>query len=238
MLNSKLLSRPTAQPALPADCAVVLADLSQDVIDTAIANSLLSQDEARRAAKYRSAERAQLYVHCRALLRLLLAESTGIPAGEITFDEGPFGKPVLSDAAAKSGIHFNISHTGSMALVAITSYGEVGVDIERCETGRNITGIAENFFTVCEQQAIQAIDETAREAAFYSCWCRKESLAKATGLGLQLPLNKFAVNVAPEAPAKLLSMDYEPLKTGQWQMHTLHMPDGYFGALTIQRAIA
>ena len=175
-------------------------------------------------------------MQCRALLRVLLAERTNHRADDITFDEETFGKPVLSGKAAGSGIHFNLSHSGSWALIAISTSGEVGVDIEGRRPQRDISGIADNFFAACEQQAIQAMATTDREAAFYRCWCRKESFAKATGLGLQLPFNRFTVNVEAQAPAKLLSVDYESLLVSQWQMHTLQVPEGYFAALTVKRA--
>ena len=211
---------------------MVLADVSQAVIEATIARSLLSQAEAHRANTFRTVERCQRYVQCRALLRVLLAEQVGQQADEITFGEGPFGKPVLSGQAAESGTHFNISHTGSLVLVAISTNYEVGVDIEQIRPGRDIAGIAEHFYALREQQAIRAMCSAARAAAFHSCWCRKESFVKATGLGLQMPLNRFVVNVDPEASARLLSLDYEQLQLSQWQMHTLTMPAGFFGALT------
>lgn len=222
-----------AHPALPDFCQVMLADLSSAVIAQNDAHSLLDPQQTRKASTIRSPVRRHQYVQCVALLRMLLQERTGLPADKITFCKGEFDKPLLSGPAAATGITFNISHSGPLAVIAISSESVVGVDIEQIKPARNTMEIADQFFVPAELHAIKTLNPDRQINAFYSCWCRKESFIKATGMGMRLPLNRFAVNVEPEAAARLLWVNYQELHLTQWQMYTLLTPAGYFGALTL-----
>lgn len=212
---------------------MVLADVSKDVIAPSDAQRILSRSETDRAAKCRTPARRHRYVQCHALLRRLLAERTGLDAADMVFSKGEFGKPLLAGEAAGSGITFNISHSGSFAVVAIGRDVDIGVDIEMIKPGRDFLGIVDHFFSSSESCAIRALPHAEQEAAFYTCWCRKESFIKATGCGLQMPLNGFAVSVEPQARAKLLWVDGQTHHCKDWQMHTLPTPPGYVGALTL-----
>jgi len=233
VLSSPHISVLAARPAIPDNCSVIVADVSRTLIPEAQAHLLLSETETRRASMFRSAQRRWQYVQCHALLREMLAEHVGVTADQITLCKGEFGKPMLSGQAAESGAMFNISHSGSLAVIAVSTHSDIGVDIEQIKPGRNILDIANHFFAPAERQAIHAIHRSEQDASFYSCWCRKESFVKATGLGLGIPLNQFVVNVEPEAQAELIWIDYKDWKKEQWRMHTLSTPSGYLGALTL-----
>ncbi|MFK7859957.1 MAG: 4'-phosphopantetheinyl transferase superfamily protein [Granulosicoccus sp.] len=222
-----------ALPAMPDCCTVTLADVSQTLIPSARAQLLLSQSETLRASTFSSPRRRWQYVQCHALLRELLSKHVDIAADQIELCEGEYGKPALSGRAAESGAKFNISHSGSLAVIAVGTGVDIGVDIEQIKPGRNILDIADHFFNPSETQAIHAMHRSEQESAFYSCWCRKESFIKATGMGLGMPLSRFIVNVEPEAAAELVWIDYQDWQTSQWQMHTLLTPSGYLGALTL-----
>ena len=101
------------------------------------------------------------------------------------------GKPWLPQHPQ---IHFNLSHSEDMALAAFAET-EVGCDIERVQQAD--LALAEKFF--CPGEYKYAAEKTgkARDMAFYRLWTLKESFAKATGLGLQLPLNEFEVSFCP-----------------------------------------
>ena len=83
------------------------------------------QDKIRR---YRRWQDAQLSL----LGRVLLAK--GVEQMNCTFDESElkytsFNKPYF----VNNGIHFNISHSGEVAICALTHLGDVGIDIEKIE---------------------------------------------------------------------------------------------------------
>ena len=97
---------------------------------------------------------------------------------------GDNGKPYF-DAC---NIHFNLSHAGDLVLCAL-SYRPVGCDVER--KSKNFEGIAKRFFAPEEYDWI--MQETDSGQAFIKIWTLKESLLKATGLGIGYPMDSFSV---------------------------------------------
>ena len=87
----------------------------------------LSNDERNRANRFFHDRDRNLFAMTRAILRSLLSEATSVPANQILFAEGPYGKPRL---AGIKGPHFNVSHSGSWALIGLSDRRPIGVDIE------------------------------------------------------------------------------------------------------------
>ncbi len=125
---------------------------------------------------YSARERSRL---ARALLRLLLAESTGVTFGW-TFDVETSGRPIARRKSGGSVPPIAISHSGGWVACAVASRGQIGIDIEAYRPGRDIMGIAGLAFGDGERQHVR------REgvAAFYRIWTSREALAKARGRGL------------------------------------------------------
>src|SRR5262245_31723267 len=115
----------------------------------------------------------------RALLRGLLAESTGMECGW-TFDVELSGRPIVRRKGGGRVPSIAISHSGGWVAGAVARCGQIGIDIEVHRPGRNITGIAGLAFGDAERQDV----EREGEAAFYRIWTLREALAKAQGRGL------------------------------------------------------
>jgi 4'-phosphopantetheinyl transferase len=88
--------------------------------------SLLTDEERARAGRFHFARDCNLFTVTRAALRQIIGDDLGIQPRVMTFTAGPFGKPRLAD----EGLLFNVSHSGSLALIAVGRDREVGVDIE------------------------------------------------------------------------------------------------------------
>jgi len=131
----------------------------------------LSGDERDRAARLASSER---WIVARAALRIVLAGHLEVHPSEIEFGAGPHGKPELVGAP----VRFNLSHSGDLALIALTARAEVGVDVER--TSRRSSAV-ERTLTDGERATLDGRD---RHLQLLRLWCRKEALAKAMGGGL------------------------------------------------------
>ena len=101
-----------------------LVDLDDPALD-ALAPCLSAQEQAR-AARYRGDALQRGHRRARAALRHILAHHTGQPPATLALAEGPLGKPVLDGLA----LHFNLSHSGALALVAVASV-PVGIDLEQ-----------------------------------------------------------------------------------------------------------
>ena len=103
---------------------------------------------------------------------------------------GKYGKPFLSDS---NGIHFNLSHSNSMAFCAISD-SEVGCDVEFTNTF-DWRLISRFHFTELENTYLQKKDNLDD---FFKIWTLKESFTKFTGAGLYMPLNSFSVSINRE----------------------------------------
>ena len=89
------------------------------------------------------------------------------------------GKPYLEE-----GIDFNISHSGNRVVCALSPDSRLGIDIEAV---RNIDYDGfQNCFTEKEWSQIGKSPDPQR--VFFQCWTRKESVIKADGRGLYIPL--------------------------------------------------
>ena len=89
---------------------------------------LLSSDERARISRYAFAEDQMRFTVARTGLRRILALYTGVDADTVAFAYGEHGKPSLSHRPSPP--FFNLSHSGGLAVAAITRCGEVGVDVE------------------------------------------------------------------------------------------------------------
>jgi phosphopantetheinyl transferase len=139
------------------DLRVVESDGLQD---------LLCVEEHERAKRILSQRRRVRWAHSRGVLRALLSRYLDCDARELRFELGPHGKPALRGAPSAwtrsgDGLGFNLSHSGSLMLVAVTAGQEVGVDIER--TRERYT------------------------AEFLRAWTMREAITKCRGLTLAAP---------------------------------------------------
>lgn len=105
---------------------------------------------------------------------------------------GQYGKPYLENEK----VFFNLSHSEDMVMCAVSSC-EVGCDVEK--VADIDLDIARRFFYASEYGAIiSAQNRFERNDIFFRLWTLKESYMKATGLGMNLPLDGFRVNIHQE----------------------------------------
>ena len=153
--------------------------------------SVLSDDERRRAARYSLDAPRRRFVVSRAALRTILGRLLNVAPREVPLTYAGNGKPQLQAGE----LRFNLAHSGELALVAVATGCAVGVDVERRRPVRQLDEIAERFFAPAEIDAILAVEESQRTEAFLRCWTRKEAILKAIGTGLGYPLDLFAVPI-------------------------------------------
>lgn len=109
----------------------------------------------------------------------LVREKLGF-SGE--FERTENGKPYAEGAA-----FFNISHSGSFAVAAVSDC-EVGVDIERI---REVNLKIAEKFSSDEREYILSAENPQK--AFFEIWTAKEAYLKKCGTGITVPLNSFSV---------------------------------------------
>ena len=110
---------------------------------------------------------------------------------KVGFRYGAHGKPQL----AGSPLHFNISHSGDLALIAL-AHVELGVDVE-LPRPRRTDAIARRFYAPGEVERLFAIEDAAARAdAFFRLWTCKEAFLKVTGEGLSRSTQSY--EIAPD----------------------------------------
>lgn len=112
----------------------------------------------------------------------------GLREKDMTYDKEKNGKPCFP---GHFPFHFSISHSGTMAALAVSDR-PVGCDIQ-IEKEADIR-LAERFFAPSERAYVEAAsDPGERDRRFFRCWSLKESFAKALGDGLGRPMGSYAV---------------------------------------------
>ena len=195
---------------------------------------LLSADERARAARFRDPRLRARFAAARGALRSVLGLYLDTPAAALRFEYGAHGKPHLASPQNPHRVAFNLSHSGPVALIAITSDRAVGIDVERIRPGVEVMALAERFFCAEEAREIRRLAPALRVQAFHACWTRKEAVIKAWGDGLFARLNGFRVSTEPAGPARLLSTDRGPAEASRWSLADLATEAGYRAALAVE----
>ena len=149
---------------------------------------LLSSDEQNRAARLLDRSKAEQFIVARARMRQILGRYLKRKPEELTFAYGEQGKPHLVEPSAQELI-FNLSHTGSWGVLAITAGKEVGVDIEQIDRQLKPEQVAAGFFSAQELEQLQKYRPARRRRGFYRIWTRKEACLKGEGSGFSAPKN-------------------------------------------------
>ncbi|MEL6640819.1 MAG: 4'-phosphopantetheinyl transferase superfamily protein [Pseudomonadota bacterium] len=188
--------------------------------------AILSADETARMDRFVYPKHRQAFLAARAGLRRVLGASCGIDPADLQFSYGPQGKPAMSD-----GPRFNLSHTGDLACLALHTDIALGVDIEAFRTVED--GIAERFFSPVEHATLTALPPSAQQAGFFRCWTRKESVIKALGGGLSIPLDAFDVTLDP-CSAALTRLEPDYGRADDWALAPFQIGPKMMGCVAAQ----
>lgn len=152
---------------------------------------LLSAEEIDTANRFRFERHRTLYVFAHGMLRTTLASYTDEEPGALVFERGGKGRPELRGRA----VRFNLSHTEGLVLIGVTRDGDLGVDAECIDAGRESDEqLAARVFTPGEMANWRA------DRAFFERWALKEAYIKARGDGLSLDLQRFGFPSLGERP--------------------------------------
>jgi 4'-phosphopantetheinyl transferase len=210
------------------------ADLEAIGADESRWQQVLSSDELMRASRFHFSRDRQRFVAGRALLRTILAAYLRKDPKSLSFSYSKKEKPSLDPVHADSGVNFNVSHSGAIALFAFTRRREIGVDVEQLRPDSDLEGIARRFFSMHEQNQLAALPAEERVDAFFRCWTRKEAYIKATGDGLSLPLNQFDVSLEVGETNALIATRPDSSEAGRWLLRGVSAGTGYLAALCVR----
>jgi 4'-phosphopantetheinyl transferase len=154
-----------------ADLTAVASDLGE----------LLCDAELARARRISSEREAELWRRSRGLLRTLLGAYLQQEPRTLRFASGKHGKPELACSPALS---FNVSHSGGLAMYAVSEAGAVGVDVEVGRHTIDEVAIAARAIGADEAERLQALDPAHRRQEFLRAWARHEAQLKCLGVGI------------------------------------------------------
>jgi 4'-phosphopantetheinyl transferase len=156
---------------------------------------VMSDEERARAERFRFLPDCERFCQSRFLLRLVLGEYLGLDPSKVPIVVDEHGKPSVDEIASPRGLQFNLTHSRSMALLALTIGQSIGIDVEDIGgiESTDVTTMAEGICTEHEREAIAKLEQEERTRAFLRCWTRKEALLKAVGVGLLGRLDRFEV---------------------------------------------
>ena len=162
------------------------------------------------------------------MLRLGLAGYLRKAPEKIELTTNAQGKPCLAEASA---LHFNVSHSGGMGVIAFTTAGEVGIDVEAMHRDVEALDIASAHFTPKEAALIAKAPTPQEQASiFLRFWTRKEALLKAVGCGLLRGLDEADVS---SGPLDQVSLSGEADDNGKqrWRIRDLELTGEFAGAV-------
>ena len=196
----------------PGPAAVDLWTLDLDVgaASASLLRSWLSAGELEREARLRGAHARRRFAVAHGLLRYVLAgRYVGCAPAQLLLAADARGKPRLQGPP-----RFGFSHSGELALLAVSAELELGVDVERVRAVADPAAAAELAFSPEERAALR---EGRSDPDFLRAWSRREAYVKGRGEGIAAPPGADA----PEARAEWALVDLDPAP-------------GYVGALAVR----
>lgn len=173
----------------PVEVWLIQTDLPEESL--ACLEGLLDESERRRAGAYLLPVHRRRFVVTHGAARVIIGGHLGAPPRELRWRRGPHGKPEL--AGRPAGLRFSLSSSGSCAALALSPRRSVGVDVQQCPDGLDVSRLAPRFYPPDEARfVLSASSPQARLARFIRLWARKEACVKVSGgrliPGLLLPV--------------------------------------------------
>ncbi|MGE0202760.1 MAG: 4'-phosphopantetheinyl transferase superfamily protein [Hyphomicrobiaceae bacterium] len=202
---------------------VRLVDLARyaSTLESAVPPVLHSEPQPDAPATDARSRDARL---ARAALRLLVRAIAGEAHAAQPLARTPAGKPMLPG----SGLEISLSHSGGLALVAVSTAGAIGVDLE-CPRTVTLDGwrrpALEAAAAALSPAPLAGVAGT--DARFLAAWVRLEALAKARGDGIAGLLHALEIR----EPARLALAARAAL--GGFRIDDLCLGGGLLGALAL-----
>lgn len=184
----------------PDVCHVWRVDLAACAQQTA-STSLLDAAERERAARFRFEQDGARFSACRNALRRILGNYLDCDPSEVVFSVAKQGRPYLRGIAK---LEFNVSHSADLAVIAVSTRGPLGIDLESHHEVKSVLDLAFRYLHPDELRLVKSAPPAERSSVFLTCWTRKEAVLKSTGVGLTVDLRTLNVGAEPdETPLRL-----------------------------------
>ena len=177
---------------------------------------ILSPDELSRASLYRYPKDGDGFILVRGALRLMLSRYLDCNPQEVRFAYNSQGKPRLAGGLAASGLEFNISFSGAIAIFGFSQGIALGIDVEQRDSKLDFISVKDRFLEQRDSHFLEELPEGIRRDGFFALWTLREAAAKAEGEGIFM-----------KATTRPLSMD-------KWTAFSLFPGAGYSATLVME----
>ena len=190
--------------------------------------ALLTQAESARRDRFRFEADRQRFLITRALVRTVLSRYADMPPHKWQFQTNEFGKP--SVAQVDTNLHFNLSHTAGLIVLALARTPDLGVDVENVLREAPLE-VASSYFAASELADLHELGPSEQHMRFFALWTLKESYIKARGMGLSLPLDRFAFRMHQGKDISFETTCSIDLNPSAWQFWQWEMASSFLIAL-------
>jgi 4'-phosphopantetheinyl transferase len=211
----------------------VVLDGDSVAMSSSIVNTPLSDEEIARANRFHFERDRRRFAHSHISLRQILARYLRLQPKEIHFSASNNGRPEVVPQQNHRNLQFNLSHSGSFAIVGVTLSRRIGVDVE-CYRSLQHLEIANRYFSSWECRELNRLPSDDLEKNFFACWTRKEAFLKATGEGIGTLLSQVSVTVAHSEVPQLREFQPNPSETQRWSLMDIPVQDGYAAAMAFE----
>lgn len=147
--------------------------------DLAFFAARLGASETHRSASFARKERRRQFILGRMLLRIAVADVTGLCPDELRVIERPGNSPrLIFPHRHRLVANFSLSHSRAWVACAASAQATLGLDIEVIDPRRDIFAISEIAFPPIAHSWLLSRPDAERVAAFYSLWSAREALFK------------------------------------------------------------
>jgi 4'-phosphopantetheinyl transferase len=230
--------RPALLPLTSGEIHLWLADyesISDERLHAAYRELLTAEERAQEPRFYFAKDRRR-YLVTRALVRTVLSRYLPVDPRAWTFANNAYGRPAAKNAeAVAASLAFNLSHTHSLIALAVSRGRELGVDVENARAREVSIDIADHYFAPDEVAALSKVPAHRQQFRFFEYWTFKESYIKARGMGLSLPLDKFAFHYDGDASVELSIHPELADDPERWQFWQFRPSPEYLVALCAER---
>jgi 4'-phosphopantetheinyl transferase len=191
-------------------------DVAPECLETC--RDVLSDDERDRVARFVFEVHRNAFIVAHAFVRATLSRYAEVAPSEWSFAVNGHGRPRVCQREF-GDLDFNLAHSDGIA-VCLVGRGMIGVDVEDLSR-RAPLNVADQFFSAIEVQSLKERPVELRPRRFYEYWTLKESYIKARGLGLSLPLDRFAFDLDTERSPRISFRRPIEDDASQWQFRLL-----------------
>ncbi len=199
--------------------------------------TLLDATERGRAERMRLERVRAAFEISHGQMRRVLARYAGADAAAIEFGQAEGGKPFLGRAHDVDGVQFSLSHSGNLAVIAVTRGRAIGADVEIARDTVDIDLVARRQFAPGEVARLFNLTGARRVEAFYTCWTRKEAYLKARGEGLIGRLQDFEVSCLPGEAPEIRWAKAGAGERARWSVIDVPVGEGAHGACVVERPV-